>query len=285
MSDYYSDLYFLPDSLVERIEQIISSYHPYFSKDVDSYIEEIMKIQDDGTKFDALLELKNNAKCKLQDYRVEYSRCLNSLIECHLSSRFFDRQSYVEGAIKAGDKVSVKNYLPYSIENNEFAETEYLFQSKLDAIEERIRSEGIKIEVLKKYNIKNLTHKETSSKKGIDIYKEFSKLFANETICKDFIGLLKTREYITDSESWIGLSGNPGELRDAYTALKQLGLLRSGNNHAEAKRIFYKRFGLAPEEPGVSKYYISRRSLSSENCTKDFDIFKEILTDQFLKKK
>ena len=164
-----------------------------------------------------------------------------------------------------------------SVEFWEFFFKEGNYCEKIEILDLEYLILKAKVEISEKYNIKKKYTKKSQEVTPIDIDKEFIKLFKNPKVSGEFITLLMKREYITEEEKWKGISKRPGELREAYHALEELNLLKPGLHSLNSKKIFYKRFGLVPEEPGIKKYFISRKSLGDKNTTKDYDAFIKIL--------
>ena len=273
--DQYLDFSYLPDSVANQISAIILPYFEFFSKEISIRLAEINKIPHEKTRLTALVDLHNEADRSLKKYQKDYKYFLDGLENCHLSSRFYPVHSYFEGD-STSRKVSPKSEIPHSIEYMEFWTSEVDFKIKLDEIIDAARELRIKLEIAEKYNIKRQPEKKPREVIPIDINEEFLKLFENRVIGLDFITLLKRHEYISDDEKWKGISNRPGELRDAFNALKDFDLLKCIKNQVDSLKIFYERFGLTVHKYG-RQGYISERALRNHEVTKDYDNFMIIL--------
>lgn len=280
----WPELMFLPPETSGQLLPIIYKYYDYFFKDLEGYIVEIQKIDSHKLRKEAFLDLQNSVISELEKLRKEYVCFLEGLSEFHNFKKSKETNTPTTGKNRSTGIFCLPDYSE-SFEHEVFMDIIGKVNSHLNTMDEHLRTARIKEEINEKFNIKKRSHPGSKTNHIIDINAEFKKLFINEKICSNFIAFLKARNYISDSETWIGVSKNPGELREAYYALEELELLSGGIKPSFAKKIFYKRFGLVPEEPGVTTYYISGRALRNALRTDDYDYIKELLTDYFKRKK
>jgi hypothetical protein len=273
----YYDFSKLPEEVRLRICEIIYPYQSYFRKELPLEIKEIDKIDDENIKLLETVEVHKEAEDKLKKYRIEYKTFLDSLNEYHLSNYEYSYGSMIINAFP--EKFTNKDELYLSVEYKEFSFQDSDYQDKFEELTDILKERQIK-EKYSKYqqNVKKEVNKKPNRvKEEIDISSEFVKCFKIPVVAQEFIKILISRGYVSESENWIGLSKNPGELREAFHALEDLDLLKPGLQQLSSKKIFYNRFGLKPQGPGIKNPYISEKSLGNRNTTKDYDIFKKIL--------
>jgi hypothetical protein len=242
----------LPENVQEQVFALINPYSSYFNDENSKKYSAIMCIEDERFKYKHLTDLEDETSKMLTTYIKEYKDfCFK---------------------MEAGDLINFLG-VPDSIISTEFSRHGEVFFALLINIRTALRDLEIKLEYEKRY--KNIIEYNNSE---VTLKKEFQKLFVQPIIESKFIELLIDAEYLTVDEKWKGVSGRPGELREAYRVLKMLNLLVPGKHTLTSLKIFYKRFGLKYEEPGDKVFYISIKSLSSQTITKDYDLFLELLS-------
>lgn len=267
----------LPDDLKDRISEIILPFYNYFKIELPLEIEEIDKINDENIKLIATVKAHREAEDKLRSYKIEYTTFLDSLNEYHMFS-YDDSKEILIKYSYFRKKFTNKDDLHRSIEFKEFYLKEIEYQHLFEKLSDELKKKQVKDKYRKRYNLKKNSYKKPDKiEEVIDIPNDFSRCFDNPKIAQEFIKVLISRKYISESEKWIGLSKNPGELRDAFRALEALDLLKPGLQELSSKKTFYYRFGLSPEGPGIKDSYISERSLRNTDITKDYEKFIKIL--------
>jgi hypothetical protein len=275
------EIYTLPSPICNKIWSIRNTYKDYFFSEQAIKYEEINKIINEKIRLIALVDLNNEALQFFEKYKNDYQTFLDGLEEWTFSGSLFDPPIGVHPFLNrleegAGSTFTERDLIDMSIEYLAFFRTEESFTKILNNLEDSIRRLKIKLEISEKYNIKRVTKTGTNLELPVDIKYQFLKLFKYSETGPNFIKLLKAHEYISDDEKWKGISNRPGELQEAYLALKTLDLLKSVKNSTNSIKIFYRRFELIPHKLG-SKGYISERALRNHNTTKDYDTFIEIL--------
>lgn len=266
-------IFSLPESVIIQITDIEFPYVEYFYTDRCIKYDEINKISNEKTKLRALVDLKDEAQQLYNKYVNEYKTFIDGLEGFTL---YDDIPNITMENCGESNRISNdKRYVEFSIEYLEFWETDLKFDLILHDLTLAIKDLSIKIEITEKYNIKKKSVK-PPVEIPVDIYKEFLRLFNDTKTGENFIKLLKNSEYISDDEKWNGISGRPGELRDAYYALKELNLLKPVKYSINPLRKFYRRFGLMTHEIG-NKGFISDRALRNHDNTKDYEEFLLIL--------
>lgn len=242
-------------NILEQVFLLRETYDEHFVVKLIPQLEVILGMRSDKTKLDILLKFRTDANKLFDEYQLNYQKLYWQLKEAFKENETID-----------WDEI----YLL-------FFDHEELYRFTLGKIENATNKVQAEAEIKRKY-LKQSTDKTISAfKLPVDINLEFKKLFINDKVAVAFINLLKVNEYISADDKWKGVSNNPGELREAYLVLKSMDLLCPGKKPIPSLQIFYKRFGLRPEEPGVKDYYISLKSLGSTKTTKDNDLFRELL--------
>lgn len=259
--DERPDLVEIPPYILKQVHIIEAPFDEYFILKMPLRYEAILNLPKDNIKLKALEDLNIEARRYFDKYTQEYS----SFLELLESWILINKPAYETRAASVSEvyaffylKGEVYRYIPSKIERS-------------------IEQFKAKIDIEEKYLLRKVDEKATQAKLPLDITKEFKKLFLSPDIEMAFISRLKNHEYITADEKWKGVSTRPGELREAYNVLKALDLLTPGKHRLSSLKIFYKRFGLQPEEPGVKDFFITIKSLGYQGTTKDYELFWDML--------
>jgi hypothetical protein len=247
----------LPSVYLADIFNIMEPYMDFFEVEFPDKCEAINNILNEKVKLKALLDVDSETQQNLINYDCEYKAYLSLVF-------FLPKEQSIQGS--------------YLRIHNFFTKYDEIYKSLSEELVKSIRKLKVKIGIDEKYIIKKNTNLNSNKKFPLDIKSEFQKLFVDPITARKFIAILIDAEYLTDDEKWKGVSTRPGELREAFRVLKSLNLLTPGRNSLNSLKIFYKRFGLKPEEPGDRVYFISIKSLSSQTTTKDNELFIELLS-------
>lgn len=247
----------LPPQYYEGLVELSRPYFEYFVSEAYYKHQAVKDIRCHKTKLQALVDLDTEARKLLLEYEVGFYDLITDAL---ISKKYdeFEQKAIQESTSYLACQLEVFNHLP-------------------NLIREDIGLTKAKIGMKGRYRTNSSNQSNSSFIPPRDIRVELSRLFVNSIVEAKFIEFLIEEEYITKNEEWQGLSNRPGALREAYRALKELNLLKPGKTQLSSVKVFYQRFGLKIQAPGEKEFYITVKSLSSQNKSKDFDLFLESL--------
>lgn len=259
----------LPSYLLKQVFLIEVPVDNYFREKITPILQAILKLKNRQKRLKALEDLYNEAEDQYDEYCQTYMSFIIGLEDWVGLNKPKNEDC-------TGSPVAVVSCFEAKAE---------VYRYYLSQVKESLDNFSAAIYIEDKYISRNSKSNPSNHSVPIDVNKEFSNLFISDSVKAGFIGLLKLNDYITKEEKWKGVSRNPGELREAYLALESLDLLVPGKQPLRSLKIFYKRFGLIPEEPGAENPFISERALRNKNTTRDYDQLRPILSTLTISKR